>query len=178
MTSTDIVFTLASCRMWRWHVYGHTWCVRDDQSPYCFALLVKWEYALIRSLCCGGQSPLLAVANDLTTKVNNNTKRSLCPQKDALSMETKVQKDTHASVKTLSLCFAFNGVLGLINTMNSAIRYSRKSERWKSKSTKSGNCELEEKCYSNDYQNHEYSHAHVHEYIRDRSSTAKPLVNR
>ena len=58
-------------------------------------------------------------------------------------METKVQKDTHASVKTLSLCFAFNGVLGLINTMKSAMRYSRKSERWKSKSTKSGNCELE-----------------------------------
>ena len=28
-------------------------------------------------------------------------------------------------------------------TMKSAMRYSRKSERWKSKSTKSGNCELE-----------------------------------
>ena len=169
---------LANCWMWWWHVFGHTWCDRDDQSLHCFASLVKWEYALIRSLCCGGQSPLLAVANNLTTKVNNNTKRSLCPQKDALSTETKVRKDTHASVKMLLLCFAFNGVLGLINTMKSAIRYSRKSERWKSKSTKSGKLWAREKCYSNHYQNHEYSHAHVHGYIRDRSSTAQPLVNR
>jgi hypothetical protein len=43
-------------------------------------------------MCCEGQSPLLAIANDLTTEVNNNTKRSLCPQKDALSAEIKGPK--------------------------------------------------------------------------------------
>ena len=129
--------------MWRWHVYGHTWCERGDQSPHHFTSLVKWEYALINPRCCGGQSPLSAIANNLTTSKQQHKTLSLCPQKDALSTETKVRKDTHASVKTLSLCFAFNGVLGLINTMNSAIRYSQKSERWKSKSTKVWNCELE-----------------------------------
>ena len=133
----DIVFVLANRRMWRCHVYGHTRCVRGDQSPHRSTWLVEWEYALVNPMCCGGQSPLLAVANNLTIKVNNNTKRSLCPQKDTLSTETKVRKDTHASVKMLPLCFAFDGVLGLINTIKSAVRYSQKSERWKSKSTKS-----------------------------------------
>ena len=133
----DIIFMLANHWMWWWHVYRHTRCDRGDQSPHHSAWLVKWEYALINSVYCGGQSLLLAVTNNLTTKVNNNTKRSLCPQKDALSTEIKVPKDTHTPVQTLPLCFAFNSVLGLINTAKSTTRYSQKSERWKSKSTKS-----------------------------------------
>ena len=112
MTSTDIISTLANCRMWRWHVYRHTWCDRGDQSLHGSTLLVKWEYTLIKSMCCEGQSPPSAVANNLTTKVNNNTKCSLCPQKDVLNPKMKVPKDTHTPALMPLSCFPFNSAIG------------------------------------------------------------------
>ena len=157
-------------------VQAHTMCQRWSASTP-LHLFDRMRVCTHQSKVLWRSEPAVGRRQQSDNKVNNNTKRSLCPWKDALSTRTKVRKDTHASVKPLSLCFAFNGVLGLINTMNSAIRYSRKSERWKSKSTKSVKLWAREKCYSNDYQNHEYSHTHIHEYIRDRSSTAQPLVN-
>ena len=72
-------------------------------------------------MCCEGQSLLSAVTNNLTTKVNNNTKRSLCPQKDALSTRIKVPKDTHTPVQMLPLCFALDSVIG--SDKHSKIRY-------------------------------------------------------
>ena len=70
-------------------------------------------------------------------KVNNNTKRSLCLQKDALSTKTEVPKDTHTTVLTLLPCFPFDSANG--SDKHSKIRYALLTKEWKmkSKSTKS-----------------------------------------
>ena len=101
------------------------------------ASLLKWEYTLIKSMCCGGRSPPSAIANNLTTKVNNNTKHSHCPQKDVLSTEMEVPKDTHAPALMPLSCFPFNSVIG--SDKHSKICYTLLTKEWKmkSKNTKS-----------------------------------------
>ena len=51
-------------------------------------------------------------------------------------MEIRVPKDTHTPVQTLPLCFAFNSVLGLINTAKSTMRHSQSVKDEKAKALK------------------------------------------
>ena len=136
----DIIFTLTNCRMWQWHVYGHTRCVRGDQSPHCSAWLVEWEYALINPMRCVGQSPLLAIANNLTTKVNNNTKRSLCPQKGRTEHGNKGPKGHTCISENAPAMLCIRWCVG--SDKHNKIRCALLTKEWKmkSKSTKKWNC--------------------------------------
>ena len=70
-------------------------------------------------------------------KVNNNTKCTFCPRKDALSTKMKVPKDTHMTALMLLPCFPFDSAIG--SDKHSKIRYALLTKEWKmkKKSTKS-----------------------------------------